>query len=219
MRVNIAKLLIDLDNLVTTYVKPGYSSSLQYDTENIDESVIEPLISINEGIDTENINESVIEPLISINEGIKSHRKKDYENAWKCFDGQAKNGNRRGKYWKAYYLWEGFFVSKDKISAIKLFKEAADDGLSYAQLRYAFCLPDKDLKELNLDPKDSIKYLRLAAENGSDIAQYHMGDAYLWGKLDFKQDLEVAILWFRRSALQQNKNAIKKLQELNVELD
>ncbi len=70
-----------------------------------------------------------------------------------------------------------------------------------AQLNYAFYLPDKDLKELNLNLKDSIKYLKLAAKSGNDIAQYHIGNANLKGKFGFKKDLGVATIWFFRLGL------------------
>ena len=212
-----------MDQLAATYIKRGGSPSLQpqnvgnQDVANDDDGDDIPEYKYDpDGID---LIDSAIKPLIPISEGIKAHKEKNYEKAWKCFEKQAENGNRKGKHWKAHYLWEGLFVPKDKISAIKLYKEAADDGVADAQLRYAFGLPDKDLKTLNLNPKDSVKYLQLAAESGNDVAQFHIGEAYFKGKLGFKQDQEVATIWFKRSALQKNKNAKKKLQELEVDIE
>ncbi|CAG8469614.1 9710_t:CDS:2 [Funneliformis mosseae] len=76
--------------------------------------------------------------------------------------------------------------------------------------------------ELKLNPQDSIKYLKLAAENGNDVAQYHLGEAYLKGKLGLEKDLKNAIYCFKRSALRSNNNAKKKLQELkdqNIDIE
>ncbi|CAI2184065.1 16829_t:CDS:2 [Funneliformis geosporum] len=227
LRISISKLLIDLDSLVITHTKPGRSPRIPPQNEaEINLSFEFESSSYNDDYgfpESEfNIDELEIEPLIPINEGIKAHKDKDFEKAWKCFDKQAENQNSKGKHWKAHYLWEGIFVPKDKISAIKLFKEAADDGIPDAQLRFAFCLPDKDIRVLNLNPKDSIKYLKLAADSGNDVAQFHLGEAYLKGKLGFNKDLKIAINFFKISALRHNPNAKKKLQELkeqNIDIE
>ncbi|RIB21201.1 hypothetical protein C2G38_2177351 [Gigaspora rosea] len=45
---------------------------------------------------------------------------------WKCFKENADLGNLSAKYWKGYYLYNGYdgVVEKDQTSAMELFKEA-----------------------------------------------------------------------------------------------
>ena len=206
MRISISSLLIDLDVLATTHgLQPDIDIYLELENSNNDDDEV-PKDEVN------------IEPLIPISEGLIANKEKNYEKAWKCFERHAKNNNSLGKYWKAYYLWEGHFVSKDRISAIKLFKEAADEGVAESQLRYAFLLADKDVKVLKLDTRDPIKYLKLAAENDNATAQFHVGECYLKEKLGCKKNLDLAEYWLKRAALNNHRDAIKKLQELNVEI-
>ena len=171
-----------------------------------------------ESIDFSSI-EIEIEPIIPINEGVKAHKEKNYEKAWKCFHEQAENQNSVGKYWKAYYLWEGLYNQKvDKMTALTLYKEAADDGYVDDQYRYACALLDKDLKSnLKPNPKDAVKYLQMAAENGSGSAQFQIGEAYSKGKLGYDKNLEMAKVWYKRAELQNNKNAIERLKTLKAE--
>ncbi|RIA93931.1 hypothetical protein C1645_803805 [Glomus cerebriforme] len=104
---------------------------------------------------------------------------------------------------------EGFFnQKKDKMAALTLFKEAADEGVVDAQYRYACALLDKNLKsKLKVNPKDAVKYIQLAAENGSCPAQFQIGEAYSKGRLGYKQNLKMAELWYQRAALHNDKHA------------
>ena len=78
--------------------------------------------------------------IMPLEEGIAAHKRKEMQVAWECFSAHADLDNTTAKYWKGYYLWEGYTGHQDKVEASKLFKEAADDGLPDAQLRYAFSL-------------------------------------------------------------------------------
>ena len=206
-------MLIDLDTLEKSFVRPS-SPGLQPINNDKDEEIPEY-----NGLDfdIDSVDEE-LEPIISISEGIKFHKARDFEKAWKCFDLQAENQNSVGKYWKAHYLWEGFAGQKDKLTALTLFKEAADDNVVDAQFRYACALLDKDLKlKHKINPKDAVKYLRLAADNGSGPAQFQIGEAYLKGRLGYEQNVEIATLWYKRAEIQNDKNAKEKLKELNIE--
>jgi TPR repeat protein len=215
--------LIQLDDLSKKYVKPGYSPGLQ-PQEIADINIpLNPLNNdksdeIPDDVDFSNIDID-FEPLIPISEGVKAHKEKNHEKAWKCFNEQAENQNSYGKYWKAFYLWHGLFDQKtDKLAALELYKEAADDGVTDAQYRYAYALLDKDIKsQVKPNSNDAVKYLRMAAENGSGSAQFQVGEAYLNGNLNYPQNLEMAKLWYKRAALQNDKKAKDRLKELKVE--
>ncbi|RIA88673.1 hypothetical protein C1645_826032 [Glomus cerebriforme] len=105
------------------------------------------------------------DPIIpSLDEGIISFKMKQHKEAWKCFDYHASNGNTTAKYWKGRYLWDGYLdnIKGRKEEGKALLKEAADEGIPDAQLRYAFIL----LSALTKIPKDEdkrIKWLRMAA--------------------------------------------------------
>ncbi|CAG8555841.1 5060_t:CDS:2 [Rhizophagus irregularis] len=198
IRISITKLLIQLDDLTKKSVKPGCSPGLQ------PQEIADINIPIN--------------PLND--KSIKAHKEKDYEKAWKCFNEQAENQNSLGKYWKAYYLWEGFFDQKiDKIAALELYKEAADNGVTDAQYRYACSLLDRNLKS-KIKPnskEEAVKYLQMAAENGSVSAQFQVGENYSKGRLNYTQNLEMAKLWYKRAALQNDKKAKERLKTLGVD--
>ncbi|CAB4488061.1 unnamed protein product [Rhizophagus irregularis] len=211
-RMSISKLFIDLDTLI---------KSLDEDNNKVDNKMSLKLKNPSNyksevyKYDSKSI-QNVIEPILSIDIGIKAHRAKNYEKAWKCFKMQVENQNAFGKYWMGYYLWEGIFVQKDRKAALTLYKEAADDFIVDAQYRYS-CALNKLSTELRINPKEIIKSLQLAADYGSEKAQLLIGDAYLKAKLGYKKNLEMAILWYRRAALQNNKDAKEKLEKLGIE--
>ncbi|PKB94464.1 hypothetical protein RhiirA5_438711 [Rhizophagus irregularis] len=94
-----------------------------------------------------------------------------------------------------------FIIKKHKKSSLTLYKEAADYFIVDAQFRYACVLIDKDIRlELKIDKKEIIK------RNG-----------YLKEIYGYKKNLEMAILWYKRAALQNNEGAREKLRELEVE--
>jgi len=221
VRISMSKLLIDLDNLAKKSVKPGCSPGLQ-PQEIVDSELENPLNNENDEIpedkyfDFISIGESVesLKPMIPISEGVKAHKEGDYEKAWKCFNEQAENQNSVGKYWKAYYLYEGLFDQKiDKMTALTLYKEAADDGVVIAQYRYACAL-----LVTSKSKSEAFKYLRMAAENGNAAAQFQVGEGYLRGKLGYNQNSEMAKLWYKRAALQNDKKAKERLKELKEDV-
>ncbi|CAB4396639.1 kinase-like protein [Rhizophagus irregularis] len=221
IRISITKLLIQLDDLSKKYVKPGCSPGLEpQEIANFDipsNSLNDKGDEIPDDVDFSNIDVD-FEPLIPISEGVKAYKEKNHEKAWKCFNEQAENQNSLGKYWKAFYLWGGLFNQKDKLAALALYKEAADDGITDAQYRYAFALLDKDIKsKIQTNSKEeSVKYLRIAAENGSGSAQFQIGEGYYNGNLGYAQNLEMAKLWYKRAALKDDKKAKERLKALGV---
>ncbi|CAG8577694.1 12740_t:CDS:2 [Funneliformis caledonium] len=158
-----------------------------------------------------------ISTVLSLEEGIKAHKDKKTDVAWECFKYHAENGNAHAKYWMGYYLWEGKFVPKNPNESAKLFKEAADQGIPDAQLRYAFALKAtqelKNKKNLN----EFIKYLTLAAEGGNTVARYNLGDAYFNKKLRL-DNRQKGIHFLRLAAIKEHKEACIMLEKHNISI-
>ncbi|RIB03863.1 kinase-like domain-containing protein [Gigaspora rosea] len=55
----------------------------------------------------ENVDVPSFDLVMDLKEGIELHKKKDYANAWKCFEENANLGNISAKYWQGYYLISG----------------------------------------------------------------------------------------------------------------
>ncbi|CAG8832911.1 17340_t:CDS:1, partial [Gigaspora margarita] len=141
-----------------------------------------------------------------LNEGIRCHQKKEYENAWKCFEENANFGNPIAKYWQGYYLFNGY-LKTDKELAYKLFKEVADtddveeyqdtvsdeqyqNAISDAPYRYAVSLLNDANKRV--ENRDKIlHYLELAKNNNNPEAMYLLGDIYVNGKLKMEKDIKL----------------------------
>ncbi|GBB84099.1 hypothetical protein RclHR1_10730002 [Rhizophagus clarus] len=157
-----------------------------------------------------------IDIVIPLEEGIKAHKNREYEKAWECFKYHAENKNAYAKHWMAYYLWEGKHVGQNQVEAAKLFKEAADNGIHDAQLRYAFTLQKSLGKKKERD--EFIKYLTMSADDGGNsTAQFNLGDVYYNGKLGIPKNVEKGINYLKLSALQGQPNAIKLLKTLNID--
>lgn len=158
----------------------------------------------------------IYEPsIITIEEGISAHIDHDRESAWRCFNYHADLGNMLAKYWKGYYLWEGYGCGKDKFKAAKLFKEAADYGIPEAQLRYAFThiAEDSINKENN---QLFLRYITLAADNNNTTAQYNLGDMYYNGKLGVEKDQELGLKLIQIAAQNEQPKAMDFLNNLAV---
>ncbi|RIA99451.1 kinase-like domain-containing protein [Glomus cerebriforme] len=162
--------------------------------------------------------------LLPLKKGIEIHKlkpkdlktKEDYELPWKCFNAHAAFGNKTAIYWKAYYLWEGYYVEKDRKEAVRLFKIAADAGNSDAQLRYAFAFIKNP--DLPFDKDTFLKYLTKSAENGNATALFNLGDAYYNGKRKVPVNKEKGIEYLKIAALKNYSNAINALNNYGISL-
>ncbi|RGB31473.1 kinase-like domain-containing protein [Rhizophagus diaphanus] len=161
--------------------------------------------------------ETIIKPIISLEEGIRAFKKKEYQKAWDCFDFHTKNNNTTAKYWKGRYLWEGYLDGiKEREEGRILLKEAADEGNTDAQLRYAFTFKQ------NLDKEENrqifLKYLKTAANEGNKSAQFNLGDIYYKGKCNFPKNENEGIQWLLKAAYQNNFKADKLLKTLDKDI-
>ncbi|RHZ90114.1 hypothetical protein Glove_8g22 [Diversispora epigaea] len=146
---------------------------------------------------------SIVRPF---EDGIKAHREKRFKDAWECFDEHANLGLSLAKYWKGYYLEKGLYVGKDVNEGLKWLKLAADDGVPDAQLRYASGLINLNISNGNSENYESIlKYMKKAADGGSETALYNLGDIYLNGKLGVERDEQKGNEFFKLASLKNPK--------------
>ncbi|RIA93087.1 kinase-like domain-containing protein [Glomus cerebriforme] len=214
-RISFMKLLDLLDELYNSIHhmfednSPGLLPDKSLDLDGSKES----------DADLELPDEDPIEPVISLEEGIQAFENKEHQKAWKCFEFHAGNNNTTAKYWKGRYLWEGYLESikgREK-EGKKLLKEAADEGNSDAQLRYAFTF--KLILDKGNNQEIFLEYLKKAAIEGNNpIAQFNLGDIYYKGKCNTQKNEVEGIKWLRKAALQENSKAIDLLHKFGKDL-
>ncbi|CAG8715082.1 21651_t:CDS:2 [Gigaspora margarita] len=211
----IQKELMSIITKTVKYVKPDeYHGLLPNKSLDLNEPILPDCEEIS--FDTGIFNE--IEKIMPLEEGIRLHMTENAENrklAWECFIANAELGNPIAKYWQGYYLWQGFNGNKDLVTAKKLFKEAADDGIADAQFRYAFTLTD-EAKTSKEKKKELLIYLRSAANKGCTNAESTIGEAYLKGSLGFRQDKILGIKYLKLAALKGNIKALELLKAENA---
>ncbi|RHZ84021.1 hypothetical protein Glove_86g158 [Diversispora epigaea] len=159
--------------------------------------------------------------IVPLEEGIEAHKKKDYQKAWSCFNENVKFNSSAAKYWMGYYLLKGLpDGKKDPVQANLLLKEAADDGIADAQLRYAFSLLyilKKPIPGIKFDRKVFVSYLTKAANGGNIAAQYSLGDIYFNGKILGIKDVELGTKYLKLAALNNNPRSIKILKDNEID--
>ncbi|CAG8785910.1 38134_t:CDS:2 [Gigaspora margarita] len=216
-RISITKLFEILEGLATTYPIPitlNAPSGLLPDrtvTSKVKDSLM-PKFSEEFSIN----DEDFIDPVKSLEEGIKLHRNRNFKEAWKCFDENAKLGDSLAKYWKRYYLYEGYFVDQNKEQANILFKEAADNDIPDAQYRYAVSLYPGIKNEIIR--KEFLHYLKLASDNKHPDAMRNLGDIYVKGKLKVVQNKELGLKYLKLASRENDQQAIEILNKLNEQL-
>ncbi|GET02864.1 kinase-like domain-containing protein [Rhizophagus clarus] len=151
-------------------------------------------------------------PLTPFEEGLQADKACNHEKAWKCFEQHANIGDMLAKYWQGLYYLQGYHVEKNPIKAKELFKEAADAGISEAQVHYAFCLLDENDKK---DHIEFLKYLKMAADNNNAMALYNLGTMYLFGQL-VEKDQNKGIKYLKQAALKGEPKSMKFLEDSNI---
>ncbi|GBB93292.1 hypothetical protein RclHR1_21450001 [Rhizophagus clarus] len=153
--------------------------------------------------------------LISFDEGLQANKLGNYKKAWECFEQHANFGDMLGKYWQGIYYSKGYHVEKDRIKAKELFKEAANAGISDAQVRYALCF-DKEKNYI-----DYLKYLKMSAKKNNATALYKLGRLYFYGCSERNVDMNKnkGIQYLKRAALYNHSKAEKILRENNIKFN
>ncbi|CAG8559071.1 5896_t:CDS:2 [Diversispora eburnea] len=221
IRASLQNIYFNLDQLADEYCSPDKECApvlLSVKPLDLDGS-LSRVVSVSDegGFDLLDINFNIdeISQIIPLEEGIAEHRKREHVKAWECFLAHADLGNATAKYWKGYYLWEGIVVEKDREQASRLFKEAADEEIAAAQLRYAISLINNPL--VKFDREIFLKYLTKSADNNNPTAQFNLGEVYLYGKLNQKKDEELGIKYLRLAALNDQPKAKELLKKLGID--
>ncbi|RIB28806.1 hypothetical protein C2G38_2157055 [Gigaspora rosea] len=99
----------------------------------------------------------------------------------------------------------GMVLKKNEKRAMELFKEAADNGHSDAQVRYVTLLINNLKSEQNIARKNELRreilnYFKLAANNKNNDAIYYLADIYLHGKLNVKKNKELGLKYLKLAA-------------------
>lgn len=231
-RPKVMEMLSDLKNLHDRYVPngtspkvrpkgessdiPGLTLSSTTNNQKLKSTKVESTFGLPEDCEEltlDNISTiPVIHTLRPFEDGHKAHQVKKYNVAWECFSGHAECGNNYAKYWKGYYLLNGIHVKKDVNAALKLFKDAADNGVVDAQLRYSFTLIENGSKNFS----EIVKYMTLAADNGNSTALYNLGDIYLNGRFGVTVNEIKAKECIQLAALKNQPKAVAFLEKLNA---
>ncbi|RIA90537.1 kinase-like domain-containing protein [Glomus cerebriforme] len=225
LRPGLYKIFLQLDEL--------HNECPQGENEKIqprkfdDEDIVIPVFSNQE--EQENINNNgyqskindndlskvpIVKPLLRFAEGLTTYEK-DYEKAWEFFNLHASIGNSQAKYWIAHYLWNGYHVQQNQAEAVKLFKEAADDGVPEAQYYYAKSLIEGDTLK---NPDEFIYYLTDAAHNNYIDAFVTLGNVYVKGTYGITLDKEKGLHYLKLAGLREDQGALDLLKELGEEL-
>jgi len=162
---------------------------------------------------------------MTVDEAARQHKlpdgKKDI--AYKCFEAYADLGDMKAKYFKAYYIQQGF-VNLDMDQTEKyeliagLFQEVADSGDEYpeAQLRYGNCLIKGIGVKKNL--KEAAVYFTKAAENGQVVGMFNAASLYFSGGASGKRDIKLGEKYMRLAAYRQHMQAIEYCKKNNIPL-
>ncbi|CAG8512342.1 44296_t:CDS:2 [Gigaspora margarita] len=224
-RPNLGELLIKIEELSEKHVEPDALPKI-YPDKQLDLDGSRYCADFEEDFENFTLNDNPdIKTIMPFEDGLKIHQQirknesseiinEKRKKAWECFSDNADMGNSQAKYWKGYYLWEGYHVEKNREEAVRLFKEAADDGVSGAQLRYAFSIISRKEKVTPAEIKEFTTYLTMAADKGNHVALYNLGDLYLNGKFHVEKNRELGIDKLKLAAAYGNDAAKKLLKQL-----
>ncbi|RHZ45178.1 hypothetical protein Glove_688g21 [Diversispora epigaea] len=160
----------------------------------------------------EDIPLPVINIIKPFEDGIAAHKKRNYKEAWECFNVHSGLGLSIAKYWKGYYLHSGNYVEKNLEEALKWFKMAADEGVIDAQLRYAFGLIE--INKDNSKNDEILRYMKLAADAENGSAMFHLGDIYYNGKLGLSKNQEKGLNLIKLAAYKNQDDAIEFINNI-----
>jgi TPR repeat protein len=118
----------------------------------------------------------------------------------------AINGDPDAQSWLGYYYNYGENVKQSYKKAVDWYIKAAEQGEAGSMESLGDIYSSKDYEGYNL--KQATKWYKKAftqyqkeAENDDDLAQFSLGDLYLYGK-GVEQDYNKAFIWYKKSAEQ-----------------
>jgi TPR repeat protein len=131
--------------------------------------------------------------------GTAAYRRGDYREAMRLWLPLAENGDSRAQSQVAYLYERGLGVGKDWSVAADWYRKAADKGNPYARCSLGL-LYEKS------DPKESLRWHKLAAEQGESLSQWAVGR-----NLESRHDYPGAAVWLEKAANQQVPEAMLAL--------
>ncbi|CAG8447062.1 2406_t:CDS:2 [Diversispora eburnea] len=165
--------------------------------------------------------------VLTVKDAINEHKKKngDKKKVWESFKIHAEEfHDMTARYWMGYYLYYDLCPADNPIEknvrleqAASLFKEAADIGISDAQLRYGHCLWSGEGVKRNI--KESMEYFQKSANNGNgnSTAMYNIGNIYFNG-IGFPKDEEKGKRFLRLAALHGQPKALDMCRKKGISL-
>lgn len=120
----------------------------------------------------------------------------------------AVKGNPQAEYFLARYYEKGIGMPKDFKKAAKYMREAAEQGVVFAQNDLGV-LYTKGLG-VKQDPVEAVKWFRKAAENGDPLGQFSLGKAYAEGS-GVTTNITEALKWYQAAGAQNQPEAMLAL--------
>ena len=122
--------------------------------------------------------------------------------------------NAENIYQQANRYWNGTGVEKNEVEAVRLYRQAADQGHAASQSMVGFAY-DLGRGGIAKNDAEALRWYRLSANQGYAHGQYLLGTMYQNGQAVTK-DLAEARRWFQLSANQGNDNGKKALERLET---
>ncbi len=136
---------------------------------------------------------------------------RNYEEAFRWFLIAAKKEDKSAIKQVIECYRQGLGVEQDNAKVIEWYKKLIDTGDKDAIISLG-CFYEGSMD----DSESAIKYYRMAAEQDNSLGQYYLAEKYEHGE-GVGEDINTAIYWYRKSAMNGDEDAKKKLQSLGVD--
>lgn len=136
---------------------------------------------------------------------------RNYDEAFRWFLIAAKKEDKSAIKQVIECYRQGLGVEQDNAKVIEWYKKLIDTGDKDAIISLG-CFYEGSMD----DSESAIKYYRMAAEQDNSLGQYYLAEKYEHGE-GVGEDINTAIYWYRKSAMNGDEDAKKKLQSLGVD--
>jgi TPR repeat protein len=153
------------------------------------------------------IGAAVADPL---QEGSLAYQRKDYEAALNIWRPIAEHGSSEAQRWLGRLYDNGLGVPKDQAKAAFWYRNAAEQGDTYAQSRLGqMYIMGGDT--ITRDTGIGLMWLKKAADQGDASVQNFLGNLYSDGMWGVRRDEDQAAAWYRKAADQGDRHAMLSL--------
>jgi tetratricopeptide (TPR) repeat protein len=140
----------------------------------------------------------------------------DYAEAAKWYRKAAEQGEAAAQSNLGWCYENGKGVAQDYAEAVKWYRLAAEQGNAIAQNIMGGCYAKGE--GVDRDFEEAVMWWRRASEQGYAIAQNNLGGCYANG-IGVDQDYAEAVKWYCKAVEQGDELAMKKLMELDEEIN